>query len=316
MVASNLLFEGPVAEPVKTPSPGALRAVRRPVATRVARLEAEKHFQRGRERLAAESWASAASAFREAARLHPETCEYLLHAAWAEFHEARPDTDFAEQRAQLRNLAERALAENAEIALAHLVRGHLATVEQDDAKAELSFERVLRIEPSNLAAQRYLQVLQRRRAPPRDVHRGEKRPERSMPRRPTKASPEDQRQAERLLERVEIARTSGDLASALEGAHRAVELDPKNARATAELALALLLSDPQANAREANRLAREARAVDGTLALPYVVLGVLMEEIREPVKAAQLYEHALSRDADCTEARRRLEQLEAKGKEK
>lgn len=111
------------------------------------------------------------------------------------------------------------------------------------------------------------------------------------------------------LEDAERARDAGDLRAALLALRYAHHVEPHNVVIAGDLALMLLLVDERAFAREAGRIARDARRAKPALPVPYVVLGILMEQLRDSAKAEQLYRHALARDPECEEAARRLERL-------
>lgn len=114
----------------------------------------------------------------------------------------------------------------------------------------------------------------------------------------------------KLLEEAEIARLSGQHHVAIGALRTALTAAPQHPRVLAELALTLMLCDARLHAREANRLAREARKIDPQLAMPYVVMGLLMQHIGERKHARQLYEYALARDPECAEAMRFLDALD------
>jgi cytochrome c-type biogenesis protein CcmH/NrfG len=117
------------------------------------------------------------------------------------------------------------------------------------------------------------------------------------------------RSAASYLEDAERARDAGDLPGALLALRYAHLIEPSNVVIAGELALMLVIVDERAYAREAGRIAREARRANPALPMPYVVLGILMEQLRDSARAEQLYRHALARDPECDEAARRLERL-------
>jgi len=112
------------------------------------------------------------------------------------------------------------------------------------------------------------------------------------------------------IEDAEMARTSSLWDDALLALEFALELEPENPFLWAEKAYTLMLRDPRAHGKEANVLARDARKADPSLPLPYVVLGMLMEQIREMERALQMYRVALQKDPICEAAQSRLEALE------
>jgi len=118
------------------------------------------------------------------------------------------------------------------------------------------------------------------------------------------------RSPDEALEASEITRAEGDLLSAIEILKNADEDHPGEPALQAQLAFLLVLLDPRKHAKEANRLAHEARKASPTLPMPYVVMGVLLEQIGQKQQAAQMYRHALARDPDCSDASRRLSLLE------
>lgn len=114
------------------------------------------------------------------------------------------------------------------------------------------------------------------------------------------------RSAAGYLEDAELARDAGDSQGALAAMRYAHLVEPHNPVIAADLAFTFLVVDARAFAREAGRLARDARRANPSLPMPYVVLGMLMEQLRDATRAAQLYRYALARDPDCDEARARL----------
>jgi tetratricopeptide (TPR) repeat protein len=114
------------------------------------------------------------------------------------------------------------------------------------------------------------------------------------------------------VEDAELARGSSDWDAALLALEYALELEPENPYIWGEKAYTLMLRDPRTHGKEANTLAREARRQDASLPLPYVVLGMLMEQIRETERAVQMYRVALQKDPICEPAQARLEALEVR----
>ncbi|MBI2896917.1 MAG: hypothetical protein HYY06_25385 [Deltaproteobacteria bacterium] len=112
------------------------------------------------------------------------------------------------------------------------------------------------------------------------------------------------------LDEAEIARAGGDCGTAIETLRAARSAWPDDPRVWAQLALMLLLLDERKNAKEANQLARDARKVNPSLPIPYVVMGILMEQIHDRERALQMYRYALTRDPECNEAHKRIERLE------
>ena len=131
----------------------------------------------------------------------------------------------------------------------------------------------------------------------------------ASPRRQLAPLGQPTRSAAGYLEDAELARDAGNIEDALLALRYAHVVEPKNPSIKAELALMFLQVDEKAFAREAGRLARDARRDNPSLPLPYVVLGMLMEQLRDYSRAAQLYKYALSHDPGCEEARRRVQLL-------
>jgi hypothetical protein len=118
------------------------------------------------------------------------------------------------------------------------------------------------------------------------------------------------RSAAGYLEEAELARDADDVERCLVAMRYANLVEPHNPIIAADLAFTLLEVDARAFARDAGRLARDARRGNPSLPMPYVVLGMLMEQLRDASRAAQLYRYALARDPECREALARLERLE------
>lgn len=112
------------------------------------------------------------------------------------------------------------------------------------------------------------------------------------------------------IESAEIARAEDELVEALEILKAADREVPNDPAVQAQLALTMVLLDPKKHAKDANRLAHEARKASPSLPLPYVVMGILLEQIGQKQQAAQMYKHALARDPDCGDASRRLALIE------
>lgn len=123
--------------------------------------------------------------------------------------------------------------------------------------------------------------------------------------RPTKS-------VQAYLEDCELARAAKDWDAAYLALEYALELEPENPFIWGEKAYTMMLHDSRAFGKEANALARDARKSDASLPLPYVVLGMLMEQIRETERAIQMYKVALQKDPVCEAAQERLERIEAK----
>lgn len=132
------------------------------------------------------------------------------------------------------------------------------------------------------------------------------------PRAPIARKPSES--VEELLGDAEISRASGQFHVAIATLRSALTLQPDNPAVLGDLALTLMLCEPKLHAREANRLAREARRLDPNLASPYVVMGMLMEQIGEKGRARQLYQYALERDPMCGDAMTCIEKLPPSGK--
>lgn len=127
---------------------------------------------------------------------------------------------------------------------------------------------------------------------------------------PGKLAPKAESNVHRLLEEAEIARLAGQHHVAIGALRSALTTAPQNPRVLGELALTLMVCDGRLHAREANRLAREARRIDPQLAVPYVVMGLLMQQIGELGHARRLYRYAIDRDPECGEAMRYLDKLD------
>jgi hypothetical protein len=112
------------------------------------------------------------------------------------------------------------------------------------------------------------------------------------------------------VEAAELARADDDLLEALEILRAADHEVPDHPKVQAQMALTMVLLDPRKHAKEANRLAHESRKAGPALPLPYVVMGILLEQIGQREQAAQMYRHALARDPDCGDASRRLMLIE------
>lgn len=330
VLAALLLFaDMTVAERVLTPQPAAVpaapaapvpspKAVVRPPApaaraaapapdVRRSRLEAESAFLLGKQHLAASHLQKAAEELRRAATLYPEAIEYELYASWVEMRLTRSE-DPRERRRALHELAVRAIEADRKLAIAHHVLGHVLLAEQDLAGALDCFLLARELDPTNSDAEDQIRLLRRREPAPAPAQAAAKdRPaERPKPRSGgagPKKKPDDK---EKVLDELEILRATGEHEASLRLLREALRGAPADASLKAETALSLMLANPRANAREAQRLAREARDADPALPIPYVVLGMLLEQVGDAERAKKMFRAALVRDPDCTEAQRRL----------
>jgi len=127
---------------------------------------------------------------------------------------------------------------------------------------------------------------------------------------PPKPGNKGAKTAAQYLEDAELARAALDLHEALLAIELALELEPNDPAIWADKAYTLLLKDARLHGREANLLARDARRADPSLPLPYVVVGLLMEQVGEVERALQMYRAALQRDQTCQEAQDCLDRHE------
>jgi hypothetical protein len=113
---------------------------------------------------------------------------------------------------------------------------------------------------------------------------------------------EDPSGVDQLLDEARRARAANQHHVAIATLRTALTRAPQNAVVLAELALSLVTCAPRLHAREANRLAREARRLDPKVATSYVVLGMLLQHVGEFDRAREMYQFALDRDPKCAEA--------------
>ena len=267
---------------------------------RQARVAAEQAYQLGCSFLATEEWGAALRELRRAHEQCPGELEYHLALKWAEFRVGTGETDWRGRRAALREIAERAVAQDLRCAIGHHALGHLLAIEGQAEAAAQSLRTTLRYDPDNRDAKRQLRLLAKRR-----VAQG---PPGSTPLPPTREKGSGA-EIDRLIEEAMVARTAGKATTAVGLLRRARAAQPGHPVVAAELALALLVQDAKAHSREANALAREARRADPSLPLPYVVLGRLLETVGERDRARQLYVHALTLDPECVEAQEAAEKV-------
>lgn len=141
----------------------------------------------------------------------------------------------------------------------------------------------------------------------------ERRPTLTMVSAPTRPRHEPTSStADQLVAEARTARHAGQHHVAITTLRSALTLAPDRPVVLAELALTLMRCEPQLHAREANRLAREARRLDPQLATSYVVMGMLMEQVGEKDRARELYRYALERDPANTDALACLSNLRKK----
>ncbi len=298
----------PAAPRAPAPAPPAQPSVAAPAAppsvqVKAARLEAEQAYQSGKKHVADEEWPAAARELRRAATLYAGVLEYEVAATWAEFRAGGGDGNWKERRSKLKELAARAISQDATVPLPHHALGHVLAIEGDDAAARRELRTALRLEPGNREVERQLRVLARRAQ-----RRTQKDPQDRAGRRPGEAI-----EIVRMLDHATVARSAGELDTAIEILRTARQKAPELPEITAELALTLLERDPVRDAREANALAREARNADPYQPLPWVVIGMLLGSIGQPDRAALMIRHALELDPECSEAEHALETLGKSG---
>jgi tetratricopeptide (TPR) repeat protein len=302
------MLEEPAA-PLHPPAPAPVVAPAPPLPTRpppapadvmVARLEAERAYQAGCAHLSDEQWTAAADELRRAGTLYPDAVEYALAAAWAELRAGRGEGTLKDRRAQLRELAAQNIARDAGMALAHLVLGHILGIEGNDHEARRSLQTAARLQPHNLEVVRQLRVLDRRASTVAGPAAAGKR---------KSGTPTQGPALTRLLDQAAVARSSGKAAEAVRLLRDGLAKSPEHPVLSAELALTLLMEDPKRHGREANTLAKDARKADPQLAIPWVVVGMLLEQLGETGRASRAYLHALDLDPQCDEAQQAADRL-------
>ena len=136
-----------------------------PPDSRRARIEAEQAFQKGLADLRANHLARAAKELSEASRLFPEAAEYKLYAAWAAFRATDDAEALQRKRPALRTIATSALRQDRGLAVGHYILGHLALLDDDEPSAERFFKNALKLDPTNVDAERHVRLLARRSRP-------------------------------------------------------------------------------------------------------------------------------------------------------
>jgi hypothetical protein len=127
-----------------------------------SRMAAEQSFQKGLALLHANQPVTAAIELRRAARLQPESLEYLLYATWAEARIHR-DVPSEPDRRALQDIAEKAKKRDPLFAFASYVLGQLAMWSGDDEAAKRCFYEALRLDPTSEAGHQ-VRILARRGA--------------------------------------------------------------------------------------------------------------------------------------------------------
>lgn len=286
--------------PLLTPAPRPSRPPPAPSDVMVARLEAERAYQVGCAHLADEQWTPAAEQLLRAAKLYPDAVEYALAAAWAELRAGHGEGSLKDRRNRLRDLAHQTIARDASIALAHIALGHVLGIEGNDHEARRSLQTAARLQPQNQEVVRQLRAMERRTAsvtarPPVPAKR--------------KTAHTQGAALTRIQDQAAVARGTGRVADAVKLLREGLSKSPGHPVLSAELAFALLLEDPKRNGREAQALAKEARQADPQLAIPWVVVGMLLEQLGEKGRARGAYLHALDLDPQCDEAQQAADRL-------
>lgn len=132
-----------------------------------ARIEGEQAFQRGR-RLVREGQLQRADAeLRRAVELFPEADEYRLYVAFVELRLAADDTARAKLAPAIAKRVREVLKRDSGFAFAHYVDAHLALAEGDVTRAERCFRTTLRLDPTEIDAERQLRLLVSRNPKPK-----------------------------------------------------------------------------------------------------------------------------------------------------
>jgi len=129
-----------------------------------AALEAEQAHQRGLVQMGYDAWPLAAREFRRAAELQPETAEYELYAAWAEFRATPPEAEEEGRmvREALDELTRRVRRRDRDHGFAWHVRGQLAMLEGDERAALKFFSHAYRLDRTDGEAERFVRLLKAR----------------------------------------------------------------------------------------------------------------------------------------------------------
>ncbi len=157
--------EPKTASRVEPATAASARPVSQPPDSRRARIEAEQAFQKGLADLRANHLARAAKELSEASRLFPEAAEYKLYAAWAAFRATDDAEALQRKRPALRTIATSALRQDRGLAVGHYILGHLALLDDDEPSAERFFKNALKLDPTNVDAERHVRLLARRSRP-------------------------------------------------------------------------------------------------------------------------------------------------------
>lgn len=154
--------EGPGEKPRVTPepfraslAPGGARASRSDEPERLARIEAERLFNEGRDHLLSGRHQEAHQLLRRAALLYPKAREYLLYAEWADFKTLTGVGDLLLKRKKLRSLAVHALRQDRNLAFGHCVLGYLSMLDGNVQDATRAFRLAVRLDPSDPTAAKW-----------------------------------------------------------------------------------------------------------------------------------------------------------------
>jgi hypothetical protein len=133
-----------------------------PQAARQKEYTAESCFIAGKERLDRGERKGAVEMFRMAVEKSPETLEYRLYAAYAEFLHCKDPEEAKSYLKKAKEVAQAATRQDPQMFKAHYVLGHLTRVEGETDAAIKHFRRALDLHPQDRETERELRLLNKR----------------------------------------------------------------------------------------------------------------------------------------------------------
>jgi tetratricopeptide (TPR) repeat protein len=147
----------PAAAPAAAAPPPSTAAA--PKDEKLARIEAEDAFNKGKRFLAQQLLGAALKEFQRAATLHETEPEYQMQLAWVEYLTAKIDAHRNTAKVRAGDHAVKTLKQQRGNIAAHRILGHILKVDGDLEKAKRHFDAALEIDPRDYEALRELRVL-------------------------------------------------------------------------------------------------------------------------------------------------------------
>ncbi len=135
---------------------------RNPASEHEAKLLAERAYQEGLTLVKAGRWPAAVEALQRAAQLLPSSDEYKLYAKWAVVRARSNEPPHKMERSEIARIALAAVKTDPNFAFGFYVAGDMAFLDDEVVQAVKLLARAVKLDPSNLDAQRLLRIAERR----------------------------------------------------------------------------------------------------------------------------------------------------------